>query len=383
MEFALSKNRSVKLALGFDDVSLEPSASTTDPEDVDLSWKLGDRTFSLPIIAAAMDAVVDPAMAKSFADFGSFAVMNLEGVWTRYEDTAPVYARIRAASQEDATAVLQQAYAEPIKEHLFEKRIKQLKEAGAVAAVSLTPLGAMKYGALAVESGAEILIVQSTVTSPSHRSSKGDVLSVGDLVSGLNIPVIVGNCVGYDVAYILMQAGVQGILVGVGPGAACTTRDVTGVGVPQITATADAAAARDDYFSKTGRYVAIITDGGMRKGGEMAKALAAGADALMIGSVFAGCPEAPGSPYHWGMATPHKSLPRGVRVKVSHCTPLEKTLFGPSSTTDGTQNLVGALKSSMGLCGADNIREFHKTKLVVSLSFMSEGKLLQRQQTRG
>ena len=381
MEFLISKYRKARLALGFDDVSLAPSASTVDPGDVDLSFAIGERTFALPVIAAAMDSVVDPKIAALFTNFGGFAVLNLEGVWGRYDDPYEVLAKIAAASDEDATPVLQDVYgARPVSEELVGRSVKALKDAGAVAAVSLTPLGVKKFWPAAREAGAEILVVQSTVTSPKHRSKSGDVLDIADLVSttwDAKIPLIVGNCVGYEVAIELMRAGSDGILIGVGPGQACTTRDVTGVGVPQITATAEAADARDDFERETGKRVAVITDGGMRTSGQVAKCLAAGADAVMFGSVFAGCPEAPAHPSPGGLAAPHPNLPRGTRVKSDGGVPIEQVLFGPARVSNGTQNMTGGVRSSMGLAGAASIREFHGTTLYVSTSFGTEGKSLQ------
>ncbi len=384
MEFLISKYRKARLALGFDDVSLAPSASTVDPDDVDLSFAIGDRTFALPIIAAAMDSVVDPKMAARFTKFGGFAVLNLEGVWGRYENPYEVLSKIAAASDDEATPILQEVYsARPVTEELVVRSVKALKDEGAIAAVSLTPLGVKRYWEAARESGAEILVVQSTVTSPKHRSKSGEVLDIGDLVSSTwdaKVPLIVGNCVGYEVALELMRAGSDGILIGVGPGQACTTRDVTGVGVPQITATAEAADARDDFERETGKRVAVITDGGMRTSGQVAKCLAAGADAVMFGSVFTGCPEAPAHPYHWGMAAPHPNLPRGTRVKSDGGVSIEQVLFGPARVSNGTQNITGGIRSSMGLAGAATIKEFQKTSLYVSTSFRTEGKSLQLKQ---
>jgi len=383
MEFPLNKYRNVRLALGFDDVSLVPSASTVDPADVDLSCQIAGLNLKFPILASAMDGVVSPSFAIEMHNLGCLAVLNLEGVFTRYEDPEPVLQRIAAAGDDEATGVLQEIYREPVKPELFARVLGQIKDAGAPAVGSLTPMGVRRFGGVALDAGLDVLVVQSTVTSVRHRSSSGEVLSIADLTSSVNVPVLVGNCVSYEVAYEQMKAGAQGILVGVGPGEACTTRAVTGVGVPQITATANAAAARDDYFKESGRYVPVITDGGMRRGGQIAKALAAGADAIMVGSVFAGCPETPASPYHWGMATPDPNLPRGTRVRIGKSISLKQLLFGPTSVTTGEENLVGCLRSSMGLCGAANIKEFQSIDMVFSLSFMSEGKILQRAQQLG
>jgi IMP dehydrogenase len=383
VEFPLSKNRSVKVALGFNDVSLVPSLSTVDPADVDTSFELAGQRYELPIMAAAMDGVVDVNIARKFSEFGGLGVLNLEGIYTRYEEYEHLLTDIVGADDEQATAIFQRVYQEPVKPELIHRRIEEIRAGGHKVAVSLTPLGVLRYGDATIAAKPDVLCVQSTVTSAQHRSSKGSTLNVAELIKGLDIPVLVGNVSGYEVSMALLEAGALGLFVGVGPGQACTTRGVTGVGVPQITATADCAAARDDYFASTGKYALIITDGGMRKGGEICKALAAGADAIMTGSIFAGCPESPAAPYHWGMATPDPNLPRGTRVKSNVSVPLQQVLFGPSKVTDGTQNLVGAIRSAMGLCGAANIREFHNTELAFSLSFMTEGKALQLSQHVG
>ncbi|MCC7477406.1 GuaB3 family IMP dehydrogenase-related protein [bacterium] len=383
MEFALSKNRRIKLALGFNDVSLVPSMSTIDPADTDVSYELAGHKYELPIMAAAMDGVVDVKIARLFSEYGGLGVLNLEGIYTRYEEYQSILDEIVAADNDQATAIFQRVYQEPVKPELIARRIEEIKEGGHKCAVSLTPLGVIRYGEATFAAKPDVLCVQSTVTSARHRSSKGSTLVIADLIKSISIPVLVGNVSEYEVSYALLEAGAAGLFVGVGPGQACTTRGVTGVGVPQITATADCADARDDYFKASGRYALIITDGGMRKGGEICKALAAGGDAIMTGSIFAGCPESPAAPYHWGMATPDPNLPRGTRVKSNVSVPLQQVLFGPSKVTDGTQNLVGAIRSAMGLCGAANIREFHNTQLAFSLSFMTEGKALQLSQQVG
>lgn len=383
MEFSLSPHRRVRLALGFDDVSLVPSAATVDPRDVDVSFQLGSYIFKYPIIASAMDGVVSPSFAALLHELGGLGVLNLEGIFTRYDDPEPLLARIVETSDEEATALLQEIYREPVMPALIERTIRQIKDAGAIAAGSLTPRATRDMGKLAVDAGLDVLVVQSTVTSPRYRTTKGHALSISELTENLEIPILVGNCVSYEVAMELMHAGIDGVLVGVGPGQACTTRAVTGVGVPQITATAEVAAARDDFYESSGKYVLVITDGGMRQGGQIAKALAAGADAAMLGSIFAGCPETPAAPFHWGMATPDPSLPRGTRVRVNKQIPVRQLLFGPTSVTDGTENLAGCLVSAMSLCGAANIRELHEIELVFSLSFLSEGKNLQASQRLG
>ncbi len=383
MNFPLSKYKNIRLALGFDDVSLVPSTTSVDPKDVDTSFTLDRYKFKVPIIASAMDAVVSPEFAVLYWKLGGLAVINLEGLFVRYEDPQLPLAKIAQASDDEATKILQEVYKEDVKAELIERVIRKIKDSGAICAGSLTPRATRDWGKFVVDSGLDILVVQSTVTTPDYKSTHTKALSIADLTANLDLPVIVGNCVSYEVAYELMKAGVSGVLVGVGPGEACTTRAVTGVGVPQITATADVAAARDDFEKETGKRPLVITDGGMRKGGQMAKALAAGADALMAGSIFAGCPETPAAPYHWGMATPDPNLPRGTRVKVNKQVSLEKLLFGPTSVTDGTENLVGCLVSAMSMCGASSISEFHRTELVFSLSFLTEGKSLQRAQRLG
>jgi IMP dehydrogenase len=388
MEFELSRNRKIRLVLGFNDVSLVPGVATIDPADTDVSWELtgadGSQTqFSLPILAAAMDGVTDVRVARLFGEWGGLGVLNLEGIYCRYSDYQPILDRIVATPDDAVTGLFQELYKEPVKPELIEQRIKEIQEGGHKAAVSLTPLGAIRYGDVVQRAGADVLVLQSTVISTEHRSKSGGSLDVAGLIRQCGIPVLVGNVSGYDLSYALMEAGAAGVLVGVGPGQACTTRGVTGVGVPQISATADCAAARDDYLAQTGRYVNVITDGGMRLGGEICKALAAGADAIMTGSIFAGCPESPAAPYHWGMATPDPNLPRGTRVRSNVSVPLQQVLFGPSHVTDGTQNLVGAIRSAMSLCGAATIREFHQTDLAFSLSFMTEGKALQYSQGVG
>jgi len=383
VEFPLNKKRSIRLALGFDDISLVPSSTTVDPRDVDVSFKINGNTFKVPIIASAMDAVVSPQFAVEYFRLGGLAVLNLEGLFVRYENPEEALAKIRSAEDKDSTRTLQEVYREPIKRELIEKSIKKIKDGGAIAAGSLTPRATRDLGKFVVEAGLDILFVQSTVTTPNYKSTHTKALSIAELTGDLSIPVIVGNCVSYEVALELFEAGASGVLVGIGPGEACTTRMVTGVGMPQITATADVHSAAMDFMEKSGRKVLVITDGGMRNGGQMAKALAAGADALMVGSVFAGCKESPGWPYHWGMATPDPNLPRGTRVRVGKDITLSQLLFGPTSVTDGSENLIGCITASMSMCGASTIEEFHQTRLAFSLSFLTEGKSLQRSQRLG
>jgi IMP dehydrogenase len=330
--------------------------------------------MSMPILASAMDAVVSPEFAVEFDRLGGLAVMNLEGVQTKYENPGEVLDRIAGASDEDATTVLQEVYAAPIREDLVGKRIEQIKSNGAKCAVSVTPASTKRMAPLAEEAGADIIVVQSTVTTARHISKSARGLVFSEFLETVNVPVLVGNCVSYDVALELMETGIDGLLVGVGPGAACTTREVTGVGVPQVTATMDCAAARDEFLQRTGKYVPIITDGGIRTGGDLCKAIACGADAVMIGSPLAQSNEAPGKGYNWGMASPHPALPRGVRVNVGVKASLEQILFGPTSRTDGTQNLVGALEVCMGMLGAFTIRDMHKAEVIAAPSIKTEGK---------
>jgi IMP dehydrogenase len=366
---------------GFDEVALVPGDATVNPDQVNTDFKIGHFTFPVPILASAMDAVVDPKFAITMHKLGGLAVLNLEGVQTRYEDAAAILEEIASMPPDKVTPFMQKVYSEPIKENLIGKRIKEIKKAKAVCAASVTPANTKKFAPICAEAGIDIFVIQSTVTTARHISKSYKGLSFADLCKVMPAPIIVGNCVSYGATLELMQQGISGILVGVGPGAACTTREVTGVGVPQITATMDCAAARERHLKDTGEYVSLITDGGFRTSGDICKALAAGADAVMLGSIFAQTQEAPGRGYHWGMATPHASLPRGTRVKVGTTTSLKQILFGPSSVTSGTQNLVTALQTSMGMCGARNIREMQKATMVIAPSIKTEGKHWQQCQT--
>jgi IMP dehydrogenase len=324
-----------------------------------------------------MDAVTDPDFAIALGKMGGLAVMNLEGVQTRYENPRQVLEELARTPDADVTALMQKIYSQPIKIELIKERIKQIKKAGVVCAVSVTPANTKAFSPAVVEAGGDILVVQSTFTTVKHISKSYRGLIFEELVQSLPIPVVVGNCVTYDTSLELMKTGIAGLLVGVGPGAACTTREVLGVGVPQITATMDCAAARDDFQKQTGKYIPIITDGGFRKGGDLCKALAAGADAVMLGSIFAQSKEAPGLGYHWGMANPHPALPRGTRIKVGVNSTLQQILFGPTSVTHGSQNLVGALRTAMGACGAADMAAFHQTEMVIAPSIVTEGKFWQ------
>jgi IMP dehydrogenase len=366
---------------GFDEVALVPGDATVNPDQVNIDFKIGPFTFPVPILASAMDAVVDPKFAVAMHKLGGLAVLNLEGVQTRYEDAASILEEIASMPPDKVTPFMQKVYSEPIKENLIGQRIREIKKAKAVCAASVTPANTKKFAPLCAEAGIDIFVIQSTVTTARHISKSYKGLSFADLCKIMPAPIIVGNCVSYGATLELMQQGISGILVGVGPGAACTTREVTGVGVPQITSTMDCAAARERHLKDTGKYVVLVTDGGFRTSGDICKALAAGADAVMLGSIFAQTKEAPGRGYHWGMATPHASLPRGIRVKVGTTTSLKQILFGPSSVTSGTQNLVTALRTSMGMCGARNIREMQKAEMVIAPSIKTEGKHWQQCQT--
>ena len=375
---SIPQAKQMRRAYGFDEVAIVPGDTTINPAMAEIALSIGDLEFPLPILAAAMDAVVDARLAASFSKLGGLAVLNLEGVQARYEDPAAVLAEVAAASPAEATALLQKVYAASIKPELIGERIRQVKAAGGVAAVSSTPANTKKFAPLAKEAGVDLFVVQSTVTTARHISYSERGLIFPELVQQMApVPVVVGNTVSYGATKELMETGVAGVLVGVGPGSACTSREVLGIGVPQVTATMDCAAARDQYYRESGRYVPIITDGGIRSGGDLCKAFASGADAVMLGSILAACEEAPGGGHHWGMATPHADLPRGVRVTVGVNTTLQQVLFGPSSRTDGTENLIGALRTAMGMCGARTIRDFQQAELVVAPSIKTEGKQIQ------
>lgn len=370
-------------AYGFDDVALVPSHVVVDPEETDITFQLGSFRFNIPVLASAMDAVVDPKFAVLLGRLGGLGVLNLEGLCTRYENEQEALAEIVQAKSSEAVSVIQRVYNRPIQEELVSRRIQEIKAEGIVTAVSATPARAERLGMLSAQAGADIFFVQSTVTTASYETSRGKVLSFSDFCKKMPIPVVVGNCVSYEGAYQLFETGISGILVGVGPGAACTTRRVIGVGVPQISAICNVSAARDDYFKRTKKYVPVVADGGMRVGGDLAKAIASGADAVMLGSPLAAAEEAPGKGYHWGMAASHAGLPRGTRIHVGTKGTLSEILLGPAKTDDGTLNFMGALRSSMGVCGAKTVADMQKTQLVVALSFQTEGKALQKLQGVG
>ena len=370
--------KQMRRAYGFDEVAIVPGDLTVNPAMTEVSFRIDQLEFSLPIMASAMDAVVDPEFAIAFSKLGGLAVLNLEGVQTRYEDPAGVLEEIAATSQEESTGLLQKVYATPIKLELIGERIRQIKSADAVCAVSCTPANTKAFAPIAKEAGADVLVVQSTVTTARHNSYSEKGLTFPELVEQMApMPVVVGNTVSFEACKELMETGVAAVQVGVGPGSACTSREVLGIGVPQVTATMDCAAARDQYYRESGRYVPIITDGGIRSGGDLCKAFAAGADAVMLGSILAACEEAPGGGHHWGMATPNTDLPRGMRVPVGVDTTLQKVIHGPTSRTNGTENLIGALRTAMSMCGARAIRDFQQAELVVAPSIKTEVKQIQ------
>ncbi|MGI9086687.1 MAG: GuaB3 family IMP dehydrogenase-related protein [Chthoniobacterales bacterium] len=384
----IGRNRKARVTYGFDEIALVPGRITINPNEVDTRFRLPRRDadpieLKIPILASAMDGVVDVKFAIAMSKLGGLAVLNLEGVQTRYKNPQEVLQKIVEADKSEITGLLQKIYLEPVQEDLIVARIKQIKDSGATAAVSSIPQRAEQFGAIAQEAGADLFVVQSTVSTVEHISTEYKSLDLAKFCREMRIPVIVGNTVGYDVTLAIMECGPAGVLVGVGPGAACTSRGVLGLGVPQVTATVDCAAARDAYFKKTSRYVPIITDGGMSKGGDVCKALACGADAVMVGSAFAKAHEAPGHGYHWGMATPHANLPRGTRIKVGATGSLQQILFGPAEVDDGSQNLVGAITTCMGNVGARSIAEFQQTEIIIAPSIKTEGKLFQTVQSVG
>ena len=369
--------KEIRRAYGFDEVAIVPGALTINPDMISTEFSIDGITLSIPVLASGMDAIVSPEFALEMSRLGGLPVMNLEGVQTRYDDPEEILDRIVQAPREDVTALLQKLYTAPIREDLIGARIREMKRNDASCAVSITPANTKRLAPIADEAGADVLVVQSTVTTTRHVSRSERGLRFPELLEMVDMPVLVGNCVSYDVALELMETGIHGVLVGVGPGAACTTREVTGVGVPQVTATLDCASARAEYYRRTGKYVPIITDGGIRTGGDLCKAMACGADAVMLGTPLAQAKEAPGKGYNWGMANPHPALPRGTRVKVGVKGTLEQILFGPTSLTDGTQNLMAALKVCMGMVGALTIHDLHRAEMVIAPSIKTEGKHFQ------
>ena len=382
-EVEIGIGKSGRQAYGFDDIAIVPSRRTRDPEDVDVSWEIDAYKFDLPLLGAAMDGVVSPATAIELGRLGGVGVLNLEGLWTRYEDPEPLFEEISKLDNEKATARMQQIYAEPIKPELVTQRIKEIKEAGVTSAASLTPQRVEQFAKAILEAELDLFIIQGTVVSAEHVSKTVEPLNLKKFIREFEIPVIVGGCASYQAALHLMRTGAIGVLVGVGPGNACTTRGVLGVGVPQATAIADAAGARMRHLDETGVYVQVIADGGMSKGGDIAKAIACGADAVMIGSPLAAAHEAPGRGYHWGMATFHPTLPRGARVKVGALGTLKEIVSGPAHENDGRLNLLGALKTSMATCGYETVKEFQKAEVMIAPALQTEGKALQRSQQVG
>ncbi len=384
MDIQIGRGKTARRAYGIDEIALVPGRRTLDPSLADTHWQIGGIDREIPIIASAMDGVVDVKMAVKLSQLGALGVLNLEGIQTRYADPNPILDRIASLGKDEFVALMQKIYAEPIKPDLITRRIQEIKRQGGIAAVSSTPAGAVRYGQTVAEAGADLFFVQATVVSTAHLSPDSTTpLDLVEFCQSMPIPVILGNCVTYDVALDLMRAGAAGILVGIGPGAACTSRGVLGVGLPQATAVADCAAARDDYYQQDGRYVAVIADGGLITGGDICKCIACGADGVMIGSPFARAQEAPGRGYHWGMATPSPVLPRGTRIRVGTTGSLEQILKGPAQLDDGTHNLLGALKTSMGTLGAKDIREMQQVDVVIAPSLLTEGKVYQKAQQLG
>lgn len=384
MDISIGRGKTARRAYGIDEIALVPGVRTLDPNLADTTWEIGGIKREIPIVASAMDGVVDVRMAVLLSELGSMGVLNLEGIQTRYEDPQPVLQRIVSVGKDEFVGLMQELYAEPIKPELIQRRIKEIKEQGGIAAVSLTPAGASNYGEVVANAGADLLFVQATVVSTAHLSPESIIpLDLADFCENMPMPVVLGNCVTYDVALNLMKAGAAAVLVGIGPGAACTSRGVLGVGVPQATATADCAAARDDYYDETGKYVPVIADGGIITGGDICKCIACGADAVMIGSPIARAAESPGGEYHWGMATPSPILPRGTRIKVGTTGTIREILVGPAKLDDGTHNLLGAIKTSMGTLGAKDLKEMQQVEVVIAPSLLTEGKVYQKAQQLG
>ncbi|MCL2389329.1 MAG: GuaB3 family IMP dehydrogenase-related protein [Elusimicrobia bacterium] len=384
MGFFIGKDREVRRSYGFDEVAIVPGDITANPEEVGISTQIGSVELEIPFLASAMDGVVDVNFAIAMGKLGGLAVLNLDGIQTRYENPEEILEKIALASPEEATALVQDMYKPAINPKLIAKRVEEIKKGGVKAAVSCIPANAAQFGAIAQEAGADFFVAQGTVITARHIATQYTPFDISKFCKEtMKIPVIAGNVIGYKAALELMETGVSAILVGVGPGAACTSRGVLGIGVPQVTATVDCAAARDYYFKKTGKYISIITDGGMTSGGDICKAFASGADAVMVGSAFARTKEAPGKGFHWGMATPHHNLPRGTRIRVGVTGSLEEILYGPAHLDDGTQNLVGALKTCMGTVGAMTIKEMQMAELIIAPDIKSEGKIFQKAQRIG
>jgi IMP dehydrogenase len=384
VDIQIGRGKTARRAYGIDEIALVPGGRTLDPNVADTFWEIGGIRREIPIIASAMDGVIDVDMAVRLSDLGALGVINLDGIQTRYDDPTPILEKIASVGVTEFVALMQQLYAEPVKPELIQKRIREIKEKGGIACASSIPVNAFKYGAIAAEAGCDLFFLQSTVVSTTHIAAEGLVsLDLARFCREMPMPVLMGNCVTYDVTLELLRAGAAGVLVGIGPGAACTSRGVLGVGLPQATAVADCAAAREDFFKETGKYIPIIADGGLITGGDICKSIACGADAVMIGSPFARAKEAPGRGFHWGMATPSPVLPRGTRIRVGTTGTLEQILRGPAGLDDGTHNLLGALKTSMGTLGAANIREMQQVEVVIAPSLLTEGKVYQKAQQLG
>jgi IMP dehydrogenase len=383
MEVDIGRGKKARQAYGFDDIAIVPSRRTRDPQDVDIGWKLGPHLFELPLLGSAMDGVISPETAIKLGELGGIGVLNLEGIYTRYENAEPQLEKIAKLPKDKATAVMQEIYAQPVEPKLIAQRIEEIKAKRVMAVGALTPQRVRDYYEIALAAGLDILVIQGTVVSAEHVSSNGQVLNLKEFIASLPIPVVVGGCASYQTALHLMRTGAAAVLVGVGPGAACTTRGVLGVGVPQATAISDASAARVQHLLETGTYVNVIADGGMRTGGDIAKAIACGADAVMIGSPLARAKEAPGRGFHWGMATFHPTLPRGARVATEQVATLEEIVIGPARENDGTLNLMGALRTAMATCGYESIHDFQKAEIMLAPALKTEGKALQQAQRVG
>ena len=384
MEIIIGRGKKARRAYGIDEIALVPGIRTLDPSLADTHISIGGVEMKIPILASAMDGVVDVKMAVLLSELGSMGVLNLEGIQTRYQNPEPILERITSVGTSEFVGLMQELYAEPIKPELIKQRITEIKEKGGIAAVSLTPAGASNYGDIVAESKADLVFIQATVVSTAHLSPESVTpLDLNQFCANMPMPVVLGNCVTYDVALNLMKAGAAAILVGIGPGAACTSRGVLGVGVPQPTAIADCAAARDDFYQETGKYIPVIADGGIITGGDICKCVACGADGVMIGSPIARSAEAPGRGYHWGMATPSPVLPRGTRIKVGTTGTIKEILTGPAKLDDGTHNLLGAIQTSMGTLGAKNIKEMQEVEVVIAPSLLTEGKVYQKAQQLG
>ncbi|PIG95134.1 GuaB3 family IMP dehydrogenase-related protein [Gloeocapsopsis sp. IPPAS B-1203] len=384
MDIQIGRGKMARRAYGIDEIALVPGQRTLDPSLADTHWQIGSIKREIPIIASAMDGVVDVRMAVLLSELGALGVLNLEGIQTRYADPNPILDKIAAVGAHEFVPLMQELYAEPVKPELIEQRIQEIKRQGGIAAVSATPAGASKYGETVAKAGADLFFVQATVVSTAHLSPESMAnLDLAEFCRQMPMPVVLGNCVTYEVTLNLMKAGAAGVLVGIGPGAACTSRGVLGVGIPQATAIADCAAARDDYYQETGNYVPVIADGGLITGGDICKCIACGADGVMIGSPFARCAEAPGRGFHWGMATPSPVLPRGTRIRVGTTGSLEQILRGPAQLDDGTHNFLGALKTSMGTLGAKDLKEMQQVEVVIAPSLLTEGKVYQKAQQLG